>query len=84
MTAVRLLPGTLGSVCARTGFTWAPASSPAARDAGPISSAPAINDAATAQFQPSKLDRRDGHRVGKHRTGGFNGEHRTSPAVSRQ
>jgi transposase len=37
-----------------------------------------------SQFQPSKLDRRDGHRVGKHRTGGINGEHHTSPAVSRQ
>jgi hypothetical protein len=57
MTAVRLLLGTLGSVCARTGFTWAPASSPAARDAGPISSTPAINDPATANFSlPNLID----------------------------
>ena len=67
MTAVRLLPGTLGSVCARTGFTWAPESSPAAR-CWSDQQRTSHQRRGDSQFQPSKLDRRDGHLVAKHRT----------------
>ena len=53
-------PETFGIVENRDHFgssRKAPASSPAARDAGPISSAPAINDAATANFSlPNLID----------------------------